>query len=68
MNYEDIIAVLEWEDKCDKESKEMTLEDKIKNAKPSDLFDNIPKKKQRLIIQKNKRRLKRLKRRINNEN
>ena len=21
MNYEDIIAVLEWEDKCDKESK-----------------------------------------------
>jgi len=46
----------------------MTLEDKIKNAKPSDLFDNIPKKKQRLIIQKNKRRLKRLKRRIKNEN
>ena len=47
--------------------KQMTLEDKIKNAKPSDLFDNIPKKKQRLIIQKNKRRLKRLKRRIRNE-
>lgn len=45
----------------------MTLEDKIKNAKPSDLFDNIPKNKQRLIIQKNKRRLKRLKRRINND-
>ena len=22
MNYEDIIAVLEWEDKCDKEEKE----------------------------------------------
>ena len=44
----------------------MTLEDKIKNAKPSDLFDNIPKKKQRLIIQKNKRRLKRLEMRINN--
>ena len=45
----------------------MTLEDRIKNAKPSDLFDNIPKKKQRLIIQKNKRRLKRLIRRIKNE-
>ena len=45
----------------------MTLEDKIKNAKPSDLFDNIPQKKQRLIIQKNKRRLKRLKRRIKND-
>ena len=44
----------------------MSLEDKIKNAKPSDLFDDISKKKQRLIIQKNKRRLKRLKRRISN--
>ena len=42
----------------------LSFEDKIKNAKPSDLFDNIPKRKQRLIIQKNKRRLKRLKRRI----
>ena len=45
----------------------MSIEDKIKNAKPSDLFSDIPKKKQRLIIQKNKRRLKRLKRRIKNE-
>jgi hypothetical protein len=42
----------------------MSIEDKMRNAKPSDLFDNIPKKKQRLIIQKNKRKLKRLKRRI----
>ena len=46
----------------------MSIENKIKNAKPSDLFSDIPKKKQRLIIQKNKRRLKRLKRRIKNEN
>lgn len=45
----------------------MTLEEKLKNAKPSDLFDNIHKKKQRIIIQKNKRRLKRLKRKINNK-
>ena len=41
----------------------MSIEDKIKNAKPCDLFDNLSKKEQRRIITKNKRRLKRIKRR-----
>ena len=43
----------------------MKLENKIKNAKSSDLFSDMPKKKQRLVMTKIQRKLKRLHKREN---
>ena len=45
----------------------MSIEDKIKNAKPSDLFSDMPKKKQRLVMTKIQRKLKRLHKKENKQ-